>query len=613
MKIPKAIPHVLACSALLLWSGDLTAEDTVGVRGQAGPVIPDLLQYELQNLELPATEQQPFTTEVRLGGQTYTLILEPFSMRADDFRVLVQGEDGQLRQVESPPSRTYRGAVQGQPRSRVAGSLIDGQLSVVIALESGETWQIQPVSDYGIVGAPNASHVIYQGKDIGEVEGVCGTDDIPQPLADLGDQDNDGDPTSSGTGLSMTDIAFDADWEFYLANGSSVPATVADIENVMVKVELVYERDTDISYEITTFVVRTTNADPYSSTDAGTLLNQFRVAWNTAPETSIRSDIAQLFTGKNLNGGTVGIAWVGTVCNVSGLGYSLVQSRFHPNSDLRASLSAHELGHNWNSLHCSGGGCHIMCSFINGCGGTTGTNLKFGTLSKNAIINFRNSRGCLFNLPDPLFLPFSDEFNVAVIDTAKWIYNFGGAVITNGVNEPSEPRSLNLDGAGNIYQKDEIRTNFINAIGEQGSILSYWTEHRGVESGETLVVEYWALNKTWKNLNTIVSNGTDQNNYVFHSHDLPADAYHSQFRVRFRTTVNSSSDDWYVDDVFIGMPPDDPCPWDLDTSGVVGLADLLELLAAWGPNPGHPADFDGDDTVGLSDLLELLANWGPCP
>ena len=55
------------------------------------------------------------------------------------------------------------------------------------------------------------------------------------------------------------------------------------------------------------------------------------------------------------------------------------------------------------------------------------------------------------------------------------------------------------------------------------------------------------------------------------------------------------------------------CPWDLDGSGNVGLSDLLELLAAWGPNPGHPADFDGDDSVGLSDLLAMLANWGPCP
>ncbi len=55
------------------------------------------------------------------------------------------------------------------------------------------------------------------------------------------------------------------------------------------------------------------------------------------------------------------------------------------------------------------------------------------------------------------------------------------------------------------------------------------------------------------------------------------------------------------------------CPWDLDGSGSVGTADLLDLLSQWGDNPGGPPDFDGDGNVGTSDLLELLANWGRCP
>ena len=42
-----------------------------------------------------------------------------------------------------------------------------------------------------------------------------------------------------------------------------------------------------------------------------------------------------------------------------------------------------------------------------------------------------------------------------------------------------------------------------------------------------------------------------------------------------------------------------------------GIDDFLDLLAAWGPNPGHAADLDGDDFVGINDFLELLANWGP--
>jgi hypothetical protein len=56
-----------------------------------------------------------------------------------------------------------------------------------------------------------------------------------------------------------------------------------------------------------------------------------------------------------------------------------------------------------------------------------------------------------------------------------------------------------------------------------------------------------------------------------------------------------------------------PCPWDLDASGDVGITDFLELLAAWGADPGGPPDFNGDGTVDVIDFLSLLANWGLCP
>ncbi|MHC4414772.1 MAG: hypothetical protein ACYS0G_05765 [Planctomycetota bacterium] len=52
---------------------------------------------------------------------------------------------------------------------------------------------------------------------------------------------------------------------------------------------------------------------------------------------------------------------------------------------------------------------------------------------------------------------------------------------------------------------------------------------------------------------------------------------------------------------------------DLDGDGVVGIADLLELLASWGLCPGPPdpcpADLDGDGFVGVNDLDLLLDNW----
>ena len=55
-------------------------------------------------------------------------------------------------------------------------------------------------------------------------------------------------------------------------------------------------------------------------------------------------------------------------------------------------------------------------------------------------------------------------------------------------------------------------------------------------------------------------------------------------------------------------------PGDLDDDGMVGILDLLTLLAAWGPCPDPPdpcaADLDEDGNVGILDLLALLANWG---
>jgi len=55
---------------------------------------------------------------------------------------------------------------------------------------------------------------------------------------------------------------------------------------------------------------------------------------------------------------------------------------------------------------------------------------------------------------------------------------------------------------------------------------------------------------------------------------------------------------------------------DLDGDGIVGIMDLLGMLAAWGPcaDCGTPqacqADLDGDCSVGILDLLSLLGGWG---
>ncbi|MCH8342766.1 MAG: hypothetical protein IH983_02135 [Planctomycetes bacterium] len=604
----------LCCATLIGVGVDRPAVPTANPEDQEVPQLPSLTHFGVIDLELPQDAGRPFDTVVSLDNEQYTLTLGPYSLRADDFRLLVQGADGKLREVDAPPPATLRGHVQGVARSRVAASLIDGQLSATIVLDGQNVWVIEPLARLTGRWAPQTAHVIYRGRDVAPLwPNFCGVEDL-QPALQGGWQ-ADGQGGVAGTGMKIVDFAADADFEYFQKNNSSVSSTMFDIETVMNDVEFIFERDTDISYEVTTIVVRATAADPYSSSLCVTLLNQFANTWTSSPESSIRRDVAQLFTGKSLVG-CLGIAVLGTVCN-QGVAYSLVESRapgllFY----IRVALSAHELGHSWNAQHCSGSTCHIMCGQGLGfCGGIGGSGQKFGPVSVNAIVNYSNGVSCLTSLPQPLDPPFFDDFPGpgSVPDPEKWIYNDGAFASVNAENEPSGERSLNLDASGpGEYRDDEIRSNVINLAGTSGNVFSYYTQHRGVEEGEQLIAEYWVVSiLRWIPLNIITSDGVDQDTFTFHAHDLPGAANTDEFRIRFRVEVNNLNDDWYIDDVFVGQPS--VCPGDLDGDGSVGILDLLALLAAWGSDPGGPPDFDDDGDVGILDLLTLLAAWGPCP
>jgi hypothetical protein len=49
---------------------------------------------------------------------------------------------------------------------------------------------------------------------------------------------------------------------------------------------------------------------------------------------------------------------------------------------------------------------------------------------------------------------------------------------------------------------------------------------------------------------------------------------------------------------------------DIDGDCLVGVTDLLQLLAAWGDCAACPEDLDADGMVGVSDLLLVLGSWG---
>tara|TARA_Y100001968_G_C18737446_1_gene427322 strand:- start:32 stop:505 length:474 start_codon:yes stop_codon:yes gene_type:complete len=55
----------------------------------------------------------------------------------------------------------------------------------------------------------------------------------------------------------------------------------------------------------------------------------------------------------------------------------------------------------------------------------------------------------------------------------------------------------------------------------------------------------------------------------------------------------------------------EPCPGDVNADMMVDIADLLDVLSAWGEQCDDcSADIDDSGVVDVADLLGVIANWG---
>lgn len=448
---------------------------------QMSPAVEAALELRsttLQQLDA-AGAVQTLKVALRLNGERRTLDLYPYSMRSDDFVLLVQDESGDLYEDAPPPITTYRGHVVGDLQSDVAASIIEGKLYATIVTQ-GDAWAVQPVGG-AADGAPDNLHAVYRQADVIPAGGQCGVPDTALPRVDPQGGRHGGAADTQGTG-GRTQIAFDTDVEYYQLNGSSITLTVADIEMIMTQVGLVYQAQSNICYVEERIIVRTAGPDPYSLTNSSNLLCQFRNFWNNNITTS--RDIAHLMTGKNLDGTTIGVAWVGVVCNESGfsgtiancsntanLGYGLSQTRFSANVVARSALTAHELGHNWNSCHCNqntctGGNADADCGIMWSASGAQQSTLLFGTRSLGAITTHRNSRTCLSGCSSTVYV---DSRNPAtgngtlsfpyrfLSDGLDWV-NVGGTVrVFPGVypNARTIGKFLNIEAINGVVDLGE--------------------------------------------------------------------------------------------------------------------------------------------------------------
>jgi hypothetical protein len=348
---------------------------------------------------LPTEVIDTLEVPLRIDGRLVTLSLAPHSVRSRDFKLWEQTADGSLRQVTPPPSRTLRGRILEIAGSTAAGSLRDGGLVAAIRLPGEGTYWLEPIIQH-VDGANAADHVLYDSTAVSTPPHSCVVKEV-LPIPTPSKRRIAGQDPCPGAGFNAAEIALDTDYEYFLDYGT-VPLTTMQMEDVINATNLQYEAQLEVTHVISNVIVRTTSNDPYTTSDPDGMLCEYRNHWN-ANHSDIHRDIAQLFTGKVMNGPPIGIAWRGTVCNVvaidpgcvgggANLAYSVVESNYNGTNGpmaCKADLSAHELGHAWNANHCA-------CTQFTMNASITSCNNDFHeTFTLPVLTAFRNSRTCL--------------------------------------------------------------------------------------------------------------------------------------------------------------------------------------------------------------------------
>ena len=150
---------------------------------------------------------------------------------------------------------------------------------------------------------------------------------------------------AAATQLKQVRVGVVGDFEFVSQFTSSTPedAIVARMNIV----DGIFSTQLGVKVSMATPTLFRTATDPFTKTAASDLLTELRTFRSGSP-TQQTLGITHLMTGRNLDGSTVGIAYISGLCSAQ-FGASLSQSTFSTTQS--ALIAAHEMGHNFGAPH----------------------------------------------------------------------------------------------------------------------------------------------------------------------------------------------------------------------------------------------------------------------
>ena len=426
----------------------------------------------IEKLSLPPHKAEKFFQMELVLGSSYdwTLDLEQYDLKQAQYIRRVATANEVITSV-GESILTYRGFVNGDPKSKVRISAVKGKLTGVV-LQGGEELFFEPAQKY-MASSDSNLYVVYKGTDvIAAEEATCGMGEAKETLEKINGEKIEYATTDKG--CIQVEIAIAADYSFVEQQGS-VNAAETRIINILNLVNGFYSpAPLEIEYKLVeTFFSSSTATDPWStSTDAEQLLTSFR-NWGNNKGFSKTFDVASFWTKRNISGngnsGVVGVATIGAVCTTNK--YNVLE-HFSTNIKMVAIDQAHELGHNWNCQH-SSGNSYIMNPTIS----TIST--TWDQTSINSITNWKNSKSCFTTcgpqLPQADFIADNTNTCTGIIKFTdqslynatnyKWDFGDGTTSIEkNPTHNYTKNGSYNvkLTAANTMGTDDEIKSNFIN-------------------------------------------------------------------------------------------------------------------------------------------------------
>ena len=415
--------------------------------------------YVKSNAEAPA--------QLKIGGHDWKLGLTPNPILSENYLLTVQTPKG-VSSTYPKHNIAFKGyELNGGGRVRLA---LNGEFLYGFVEEGNERFYVEPLW-YFVPDAAKDLFVIYPKSAVAPfpTDG-CG---VTQEQIEL-QQLEDGSEKEPANGIESSacyavEIAIASD-ALMLSKYGSVPAVENHNIGVLNDVQVDYTGNFthDIEFVIVTQFV--SSNDPWTaSTDAGTLLGSFQT-WGNAGNFGVPFDVGELWTNRDFNGGTIGIAYLNGICNDNK--YHCLQD-FTNNPEFLRVLTSHELGHNFSSAHDAAGSPFIMAPAVQNTD-------QWSQQSVNSINNYTQIKinsGCLATCgppPPPLIAGFDWQpkpgcQNQAVTfsdlssgNITSWAWSFpGGTPAASSLQNPTV--TWNLPGIKNVKLT-------INGIGGSNSI-----------------------------------------------------------------------------------------------------------------------------------------------